>query len=210
MGFEPMTCCLRNSCSTPELHWLFRGKCEGGRYRRKTLGGKRLFTGLAWNRDFFPEEVDLARIWENQAGQGGGGPISIPGAMNCARIFSLAVLLVLALGVAGPREALGQETAKPVPAFTDGEAAKHVGEEVAITGKVVAVAKTGKGTTYLNFGDRFPKHTFSGTVRAEDEAKVGDVKQYEGKVVTITGRVELAKDGKPQIFVIAPGQIRGK
>ncbi len=22
MGFEPMTCCLRNSCSTPELHWL--------------------------------------------------------------------------------------------------------------------------------------------------------------------------------------------
>ena len=24
MGFEPMTCCLRNSCSTPELHWLDR------------------------------------------------------------------------------------------------------------------------------------------------------------------------------------------
>src|SRR5690348_10193072 len=50
-GFEPVTCCLRNSCSTPELHWhlLSLGKREGGRYRRNREGGKRLFVkALNW------------------------------------------------------------------------------------------------------------------------------------------------------------------
>lgn len=31
-GFEPLTCCLRNSCSAPELRW--RGGANGGRLRR--------------------------------------------------------------------------------------------------------------------------------------------------------------------------------
>jgi hypothetical protein len=117
-----------------------------------------------------------------------------------------ALLLALVLFPVAPAVTLGQE--KAVPGFPDTEAAKHVGEEVAITGKVFAVSKSGKGTTYLNFGDRFPRHIFSGTVLARDEAKVGDVKIYEGKVVTITGKIEQAQDQKPQILISSPTQIK--
>ena len=122
--------------------------------------------------------------------------------MNPARIISVAALLT----AAAPPAARAQE--KPVPAFTGAEAAAHAGEEAAVTGKVVAVSKSAKGTTYLNFGDRFPRQTFSGVVLARDEAKVGDVKPFEGKVVTITGRIELSPDNKPQIVVSAPEQIK--
>src|SRR6187401_3593399 len=93
-----------------------------------------------------------------------------------------ALLLVLSLIPAAPTAVLAQQ--KAVPGYPDSEAAKHVGEEVAITGKVFGVSKSGKGTTYMNFGDKFPRHIFSGVVLARDESKVGDVKKYEGQVVT--------------------------
>lgn len=97
---------------------------------------------------------------------------------------------------------------KSPPAYNATDAGQHAGEEAAVTGKVVAVAKSAKGTTYLNFGDRFPRQTFSGVVLMRDEEKVGDVKIYEGKVVTITGRIELSPDKKPQILISAPAQIK--
>lgn len=115
-------------------------------------------------------------------------------------------LLIVSLFQMAPPPACAQQ--KAVPAYADTEAAQHVGEEVSITGKVIAVSKSGKGTTYMNFGDRFPRHIFSGTVLARDEAKVGDVKMYEGKVVTITGKIEQAQDQKPQILISSPTQIK--
>ena len=122
--------------------------------------------------------------------------------MNPVRIISVAVLLAAAaLPVVRAQQ-------KPASAFPESEAAAHPNEDAAVTGKVVAVSKSAKGTTYLNFGDRFPRQTFSGVVLARDEAKVGDVKAFEGKVVTITGRIELSPDNKPQIVVSAPEQIK--
>ncbi len=125
--------------------------------------------------------------------------------MSFVRTLPLAVLLSLALLVllVAPPGAVAQQKA-----FTATEAAQHVGEDVAITGKVVAVSKSAKGTTFMNFGDKFPRNIFSGTVLARDEAKVGDVKMYEGKVVTITGRIELDQGQKPQILINSPTQIR--
>lgn len=121
--------------------------------------------------------------------------------MSSARFFSSVASLCLLLTPC----AFAQ---KPAPAYADSEAAQHAGEEAAVTGKVAAVSKSNKGTTYLNFGDRFPRQVFSGVVLSRDEAKVGDVKIYEGQVVTITGRIELSPDGKPQILISAPTQIK--
>lgn len=100
--------------------------------------------------------------------------------------------------------ASGQQAAS----YTDAEAAKHVGEEATVTGKVFNVSTSGKGTTFLNFGDRYPRHTFGGVVFAGSQAVVGDMKQYEGKEVSLTGRIELAPDQKPQIIIKRADQIK--
>ena len=124
--------------------------------------------------------------------------------MSFARLFLLGGLLAFVTPIIAPAQ-----EAKPLPNYTDAEAAQHTGEEATVTGKVVAVTKSAKGTTYLNFGDRFPKHVFSGVVFVGDQEKVGDMKPYEGKVVAITGRIELApSDKKPQIAIKKPDQIK--
>jgi hypothetical protein len=113
----------------------------------------------------------------------------------------IACLICSLLAVAGPC------VLRAAASFPDSEAGNHAGDEATIVGKVVAVSKSGKGTIYLNFGDRFPKQIFSGVVLARDQEKVGDVNAYEGKTVAITGRIELW-DQKPQIVIRAPEQIK--
>ncbi len=120
--------------------------------------------------------------------------------MKSLRLLCLGALL----GLTTPLSSHAQDK----PHYTETEAAKHVGEEATVTGKVVAVSKSGKGTTYLNFGDRFPRHVFSGVVLARDEAAAGDMKQYEGKTVAVTGRIDLSQDEKPQIMISKPEQIK--
>ena len=118
--------------------------------------------------------------------------------MSLPRIL---LVLLAALPIAAAQE-------KTLPTYPDSDAAKHAGEEAVVTGKVVAVSKSAKGTTYLNFGDRFPRQTFSGMVLARDAENVGDMKTYEGKAVTVTGRIELSQDQKAQIVITAPTQIK--
>ncbi len=99
---------------------------------------------------------------------------------------------------------------EPPKAFiecSDTEAAQHIGEMAVVKGKVVAVGASKQGNVYLNFGGTYPKQTFSGIVRVSDVEKVGDTKKYEGKVVTITGKVESYND-KPQIAIASADQLK--
>lgn len=116
------------------------------------------------------------------------------------RMKTKLLILVVALGALA---AHGQT--KPV--YSDIEAGKHVGEEATVTGKLASVFTSSKGTTFLNLGDRFPRHTFGGVIFAGNQAAVGDVKQYEGKDVTLTGRIELSPDKKPQIVINRADQV---
>jgi hypothetical protein len=101
--------------------------------------------------------------------------------------------------------AFGQQT----PSYSDNEAAQHVGEEATVTGIVASVSTSSKGTTFLNFGARFPRHTFGGVIFSRNEADVGDVKQYEGKEVSLTGRIEASPtDKKPQIVIKSADQLK--
>lgn len=91
--------------------------------------------------------------------------------------------------------------------YSDAEAAQHIGEEATVTGKVVTVSSSGKGNTFMNFGDRFPRHTFGVVIFSSNRAAVGDVKQYEGKEVSVTGKIDQSPDQKPQIVVSRADQI---
>ncbi len=92
-------------------------------------------------------------------------------------------------------------------AYSDVEAEKHKGEDAAVTGKVFGVSKSAKGTTFINFGARYPNHTFTGVVFASDTQKVGDLSALADQTVTVTGRIELLPDGKPQIVIKSLDQI---
>lgn len=126
--------------------------------------------------------------------------------------LTVAVLTILSLA------ARGEDTPNPAPAqkaevagqsatFSDAEAAKHIGEEATVSGKVVAVGTSRQGNIYLNFGASFPKQVFSGLIRSKDAQKVGDAKKWEGKTVAITGKIESYND-KPQIVISSPDQIK--
>jgi hypothetical protein len=92
------------------------------------------------------------------------------------------------------------------PSYTDAEAAGHAGEDANVTGKVFGVSTRGS-VTFINVGAAFPNHTFTGVVFSGDQEKVGDLQQYNGKTVTISGKIEMRQD-KPQIVIKSPEQIR--
>ncbi len=117
------------------------------------------------------------------------------------------LLLCSTLAVLNPGSDLHAQ-AKPLPAYTDAQAGEHADEDAAVTGKVFGVSKTKTNTTFINLGAPFPNHTFSGVVFAGDQEKVGDVQPYDGKTVTITGRIAMSPQGKPQIVIKAPDQVR--
>jgi hypothetical protein len=118
-------------------------------------------------------------------------------------VLSGGVLAIALTGAISPL-CLGEQK---LPAYSDSEAGKHVGDEVTVTGKVASVSKSAKGTVYLNFGDKFPRQTFAGVVFAKDADKVGDLSAFEGQTVALTGRIELSPDGKPQIIIKSPDQV---
>ena len=125
------------------------------------------------------------------------------------RFFIFATAMVAALGaVADDRPAAVAEPAGAAAhAYTDGEAAKHVGETASVTGKVAAVAASKQGNVYLNFGGVHPKQTFSAAIMAKDAEKFGDTQRFEGQTVTVSG-VIVIYNGKPEIVLSGVEQIR--
>lgn len=94
------------------------------------------------------------------------------------------------------------------PVYSDAEAGGHVGETAIVTGKVFTVSISGKGATFLNLGDHYPRQVFSAIIFASDRDAVGDVKQYEGKIVALTGVIERSPDQKPRIVLRGADQIK--
>ena len=108
-------------------------------------------------------------------------------------IFSLCTALFLATSAFA-------ETIAPV------DASGYVGASVSVEGVVSQVSTSNRGTTFLNFGGRYPNHVFYAVIFRNNAHKFPDVHALEGKTVAIKGEVELYK-GKPQIIVTSPSQI---
>ena len=94
-------------------------------------------------------------------------------------------------------------------AITPEEAADHIGETVTVSGVVEEVFISKPGNVFLNFGGKYPNHKFVAVffAKTSDISLFEDPKQYEGKNVSVTGKVKLYK-GKPEIIVKKSTQIQ--
>jgi hypothetical protein len=85
-------------------------------------------------------------------------------------------------------------------------AGDHIGQKAAVIGYVADVHIT-KKVAYLNFDNKYPKHTFTGVIFARSFSVFDDIHQYEGKTVQLTGEISEYK-GKPQIILENKNQIK--
>ena len=95
----------------------------------------------------------------------------------------------------------------PIPAA---KAKEHVGQDGTVCGKVADTRylDSGKKPTFLNFDERYPNHTFTAVIIGENRAKFGEPeKDYRDKDICVTGKIEDF-NGKPQIVVTEPQQIK--
>lgn len=99
--------------------------------------------------------------------------------------------------------------AETTPDYTAAEALKHVGETATVTDKVERVNKAGGGNIFMSLGSRDRDSAFTVFIGASDADAVGDVEKYEGKTITVSGRITSFKD-KPQIQVTSADQITVK
>lgn len=87
----------------------------------------------------------------------------------------------------------------------------YEGKEITVCAKVMDtyVSKTNEGTTFVNFGNPYPKSTFTVVIFEGDlpNFKYTPSVYLKGKKVCITGKVKIYK-GKPEIIVNKEEQIR--
>jgi DNA/RNA endonuclease YhcR with UshA esterase domain len=93
--------------------------------------------------------------------------------------------------------------------YTAAQAAQHVGENATVTDKVDGVHQSGKGNIFLNIGGHYPKQTFTAFIPSAEATNFQNFKDYEGKTVTVSGKIELYR-GKPEIVVRSKTQIQEK
>ena len=91
-----------------------------------------------------------------------------------------------------------------VPTVTPAEAATQEGKEVKVKGRVEGQKTTAKGSTYLNFGAKYPNHVFSCVLRAKDFPSAPP--SFEGKEVEVTGVIKMY-EGKPSMDISSLDQI---
>ena len=93
------------------------------------------------------------------------------------------------------------------PLIDPTDAHTYVGQSVTVSGVVVAVFVSKRGNAFINFGDKYPKQTFTGWIPAGMPlASDPSLKLLQGKRVKITGTIELYH-GKPEIKIMSKDQL---
>ena len=100
-----------------------------------------------------------------------------------------------------------QKPAQGPPVVAPEEAARFVGHEVIVQGKVTQIVLSVNLTTHINLGGVYPNHVFTARAFKVNQPLFADVKEYEGKVVQVRGVVRLYRD-KPEIVMTERSQIR--
>lgn len=90
--------------------------------------------------------------------------------------------------------------------YTPAEAKDHIDETAVIKGEISQVTVTKAGQIYFNMGGKFPNNSFSGVILKNNASKFENVKEFEGKIVEISGKIKLYKD-KPEILIEKKEQV---
>jgi DNA/RNA endonuclease YhcR with UshA esterase domain len=88
------------------------------------------------------------------------------------------------------------------------EARKHVGEIKCITGKVIRVKQGSRGVHFLDFCDDYRLCPFTVVIFPSDLKSVGDVRQLQGRMIEIHGKVK-EYDGRAEIVLEEYRQLSG-
>ncbi len=86
------------------------------------------------------------------------------------------------------------------------EASKNVGVNAVVTGYVADVAIREK-VAYLNFDNKYPKHTFTAVIFPDKYELFGDLMQYKNKTIEVKGKIGEFND-KPQIILNNKSQLK--
>ncbi len=88
------------------------------------------------------------------------------------------------------------------------EARKHVGEIKCVAGTVVRVKQGARGVHFLDFCDDFRLCPFTVVIFSGDLKSVGDVRQLQGRMIEIHGKVK-EYDGRAEIVLEEYRQLSG-
>jgi len=115
------------------------------------------------------------------------------------------ILMTLVFGWILGVSAFAEEGKEEIPVVTPEEAAQQDGKVVTVKGKVNGQKTAASGVTYLNFGGKYPNHTFS--CRAFADKFPEGVPACEGKTVEVTGKIKI-HEGKPSMDLKGPDKIK--
>ncbi|MBI4088521.1 hypothetical protein HY415_00265 [Candidatus Kaiserbacteria bacterium] len=85
-------------------------------------------------------------------------------------------------------------------------APEHIGEYASVRGMLVRAYTSASGTVFLDFCKDYKSCPFSGVIFADDASQFGDLSRYEGKTVTLTGKI-VSYEGRAEIILSSPSQI---
>jgi DNA/RNA endonuclease YhcR with UshA esterase domain len=133
-------------------------------------------------------------------------------------LFSVTLLAFAAPGAASDhsnskpfRSTTGVESSSsthqdPAECLTVAEAGKQVGKKKCVRGTVVHVEEGHNGVTFLDFCADYHSCPFTVVVFRGDLPSIGDVRQLQGRTITIQGRIEEYND-RAEIVLRHPQQL---
>jgi hypothetical protein len=117
-------------------------------------------------------------------------------------VLGLAILAGYRLGRRGGT----RRSAGNAPCVDIHEAAKHVGEDGCVAGRVVRVYTSRAGNTFLDFCPDYRQCPFTTVIFAKDRSKFGDLETLQGRWVEIRGPIVPYRD-RPEIIIHDPDQV---
>jgi DNA/RNA endonuclease YhcR with UshA esterase domain len=91
--------------------------------------------------------------------------------------------------------------------YAPDQAKDHIGERATVAGVVSQVSISRGGTTFLNFGARYPNHVFTAVIFESAAAQFPEPQRWEGKLVSVSGPIRLYR-GKPEIVLNSASQLQ--
>jgi DNA/RNA endonuclease YhcR with UshA esterase domain len=91
--------------------------------------------------------------------------------------------------------------------YSPDQAKGHIGERATVVGVVSQVSTSRGGTTFLNFGGRYPNHVFTAVIFRSAASQFPEPQRWEGKRVSVAGSIQLYR-GKPEIVLNSSTQLQ--